>query len=94
MTPSTLIAHRAVEDLLGDPVPNTAAGAARSQPQQRPRPIGGAFENDVSYGSDRFQVIPSRIQRTEQYRDSSIPSLLVGAGSGSHLVAAACPCLR
>ena len=34
-------------------------------------------------------MIPSRIQRTEQYRDSSIPSLLLGAGSVSHLVAAA-----
>jgi hypothetical protein len=45
--------------------------------------------NEVSHGSDRFQVMPSKIQRTEPNRVSSIPSLLVGSGSGSHLAAAA-----
>jgi len=42
----------------------------------------------VSHGSDRFQTIPSKIQRTDRNRVSSIPSLLVRTGSGSHFVAA------
>jgi hypothetical protein len=37
----------------------------------------------VSHGSDRFQVMPSRIQRTDRNRVSSIPSTEVGSGSGS-----------
>jgi hypothetical protein len=43
----------------------------------------------VSHGSDRFQVIPSRIQRTDRNRVSSIPNTAVGSGSGSQRAAAA-----
>jgi len=44
--------------------------------------------NEVSHGSDRFQLTPSKIQRTDRNRVSSIPSRLVGGGSGNHSVAA------
>jgi hypothetical protein len=40
-------------------------------------------------GPTCFHVTPSRIQRTEENRVSSIPSRLVGAGSGNQRVAAA-----
>ena len=43
----------------------------------------------MSHGSDRLQVIPSRIQRTDRNRVSSIPNRLVGSGSGSQRAAAA-----
>jgi hypothetical protein len=73
--------------LLGQPVLGAAVGAARSQPQLR-SPVVGAVHNEVSHGSERIQV-PSRIQRTDRKRVSSMPSLLVGSGSGSHRAAAA-----
>jgi hypothetical protein len=38
--------------------------------------------------------MPSRNQRTDRNRVSSIPSWLVGAGSGSHLAAAVTSPLR
>ena len=75
-----------------------SASQSRTQPPVRPGanpsndpgPIGGAVdEADVSHGSDRLQVIPSRIQRTDRNRVSSIPNRLVGSGSGSQRAAAA-----
>jgi hypothetical protein len=42
----------------------------------------------VIHGSERRQVIPSRIQRTDRNRVSSIPSTAVGSGSGSQWAAA------
>jgi hypothetical protein len=45
--------------------------------------------NEVSHGSERFQLTPSRIQRTDRNRVSSILKRLVGVGSGSHRAAAA-----
>src|SRR5215203_4481871 len=60
-----------------------------ANPSSDPGPSREQSTNDVSHGSDRFQVTPSRIQRTDWNRVSSIPSLLVGVGAGSHLAAAA-----
>ena len=59
-----------------------------ANPSSDPGPSREQSTKLVSHGSDRFQVMPSKIQRTERNRVSSIPSLLVGAGSGSHLAAA------
>src|SRR5215217_3536138 len=47
------------------------------------------IQEPVSHGSDRFQVMPSRIQRTDRNRVSSMPSRVVGSGFGNHLAAAA-----
>ena len=58
-------------------------------PSRLPGPSREQSTNDVSHGSDRFQVTPSRIQRTDRNRVSSIPNRLVGVGSGSHRAAAA-----
>ena len=74
-----------------------SASQSRTQPPVRPGanpssdpgPSREQSTKEVSHGSDRFQVIPSRIQRTDRNRVSSIPSLLVGSGSGSHRAAAA-----
>ena len=59
-----------------------------ANPSSDPGPSAEQSTKLVSHGSDRFQTIPSKIQRTDRNRVSSIPSLLVGTGSGSHLVAA------
>jgi hypothetical protein len=60
-----------------------------ANPSSDPGPSREQSTNEVSHGSDRFQVIPSKIQRTDRNRVSSIPSRVVGSGSGSHLAAAA-----
>src|SRR5215207_8320249 len=60
-----------------------------ANPSSDPGPSAEQSTNKVSHGSDRFQVTPSRIQWTDWNRVSSIPSLLVGVGAGSHLAAAA-----
>src|SRR5207344_1686230 len=59
-----------------------------ANPSSDPGPSREQSTKLVSHGSDRLQVIPSKIQRTEANRVSSIPSLLVGCGCGSHFVAA------
>jgi hypothetical protein len=60
-----------------------------ANPSSDPGPSREQSTKLVSHGSDRFQTIPSKIQRTEANRVSSIPSLPVGRGSGSQLAAAA-----
>ena len=60
-----------------------------ANPSSDPGPSREQSTKLVSHGSDRFQVIPSSIQRTDRNRVSSIPSRLVGSGSGSHRAAAA-----
>src|SRR5215213_9427945 len=59
-----------------------------ANPSSDPGPSREQSTKLVSHGSDRFQVIPSKIQRTEPNRVSSIPNRLVGGGSGNHFVAA------
>jgi len=60
-----------------------------ANPSSDPGPSAEQSTNEVSQGSDRFQVMPSGTQRTDRNRVSSIPSRVVGAGAGSHLAAAA-----
>src|SRR5215213_1870776 len=60
-----------------------------AKPSSDPGPSREQSTNEVSHGSDRFQVISSRTQRTDRNRVSSIPNRVVGTGSGSHLAAAA-----
>src|SRR5215211_4507101 len=59
-----------------------------ANPSSDPGPSRLQSTNEVSQGSERFHITPSRIQRTEENRVSSIPSRPVGSGSGSQLVAA------
>jgi hypothetical protein len=60
-----------------------------ANPSSDPDPSRLQSTNEVSHGSDRLQVTPSRIQRTDRNRVSSIPNRLVGVGSGSHRADAA-----
>ena len=60
-----------------------------ANPSSDPGPSAEQSTKLVSHGSDRFQVMPSRIQRTDRKRVSSMPSRVVGSGSGSHRAAAA-----
>jgi hypothetical protein len=59
-----------------------------ANPSSDPEPSAEQSTKLVSHGSDRFQVMPSKSQRTDPNRVSSMPSRLVGCGSGSHLAAA------
>ncbi len=59
-----------------------------ANPSSDPGPSREQSTKLVSHGSDRFQVIPSKIQRTDPNRVSSIPSRHVGGGPGNHFVAA------
>jgi hypothetical protein len=59
-----------------------------ANPSSDPGPSAEQSTKLVSHGSDRFQMIPSSHQRTDRNRVSSIPSPLVGSGSGSHAAAA------
>src|SRR6187455_2092897 len=60
-----------------------------ANPSSDPGPSEEQSTKLVNHGFDRFQVMSSKIQRTEANRVSSIPNRLVGVGSGSHLAAAA-----
>src|SRR5215218_3519442 len=60
-----------------------------ANPSSDPGPSREQSTKEVSHGSDRFHDTPSRTQRTDRNLVSSMPSLLVGAGSGSHPAAAA-----
>src|SRR5215203_1074532 len=60
-----------------------------ANPSSDPGPSAEQSTNEVSHGSDRFQLMPSKIQRTDRNLVSSMPSRVVGFGSGSHRVAAA-----
>jgi hypothetical protein len=59
-----------------------------ANPSSDPGPSRLQSTNAVNHGLDRFQVMPSRIQRTDRKRVSSIPSRVVGSGSGGHVAAA------
>jgi len=67
---------------------SSSPGRAGANPSSDPGPSREQSTKLVSHGSDRFQVIPSKIQRTDRNRVSSMPSRLVGVGSGNHFVAA------
>ena len=75
--------------LLAEPVRTQPPVRPGANPSSDPGPSGEQSTKLVSHGSDRFQVMPSRIQRTDRNRVSSIPRPPVGSGSGSHLAAAA-----
>ena len=60
-----------------------------ANPSKDLSPLVEQSTNEVSHGSDRRHVTPSRSHRTDRNRVSSIPSRLVGAGSGNHFAAAA-----
>jgi hypothetical protein len=60
-----------------------------ANPSSDPGPSAEQSTKLVSHGSDRFHVMPSKIQRTDRNRVSSIPSREVGSGSGNHRAAAA-----
>ena len=60
-----------------------------ASPSIRPGPVVSASTNEVSQGSVRRQWASARTHRADLARVSSIPSTLVGSGSGSHLTAAA-----
>jgi hypothetical protein len=60
-----------------------------ASPSSDPGPSREQSTNEVSHGSERCQVTPSNNHRTDRNRVSSIPSRVVGVGSGSHLAAAA-----
>ena len=60
-----------------------------ANPSSDPGPSDEQSTKLVSHGSERFQVMPSSIHRTDRNRVSSIPSRVVGSGSGSQRAAAA-----
>ena len=74
--------------LLAQPVAHAAPAAARSQFRQRFWTVHGSSRRTKSATDQRASKgMPSRIQRTDQNRVSSIPSRVVGSGSGSRAAA-------
>ena len=83
--PTRQVVPQPTRDVVRRQHPPVRPGA---NPSSDPGPSAEQSTKLVSHGSDRLQTIPSKIQRTDRNRVSSIPSLLVGTGSGSHFVAA------